>query len=232
MHAVFERQFWNEEIGAYVLALDGHKQQCAVVSSNAGQCLMSGIATPAHAERVADTMMAPTMFTGWGIRTIRAGESRYNPMSYHNGSVWPHDTALVAAGLARYGFKDHVERLVSALFDASMNLELYRLPELFCGFERRTGEGPTKYPIACAPQAWASAAAYQMIKSVLGLEVDGVRRRVIFRQPRLPESLDWLRLTNLTVGGAELDLLCERRGSDVGISVLRKVGEVTLATER
>ncbi len=232
LHAAFERQFWNEEIGAYVLALDGHKQQCAVVSSNAGQCLMSGIATPAHAERVADTMMAPTMFTGWGIRTIRAGESRYNPMSYHNGSVWPHDTALVAAGLARYGFKDHVERLVSALFDASMNLELYRLPELFCGFERRTGEGPTKYPIACAPQAWASAAAYQMIKSVLGLEVDGVRRRVIFRQPRLPESLDWLRLTNLTVGGAELDLLCERRGSDVGISVLRKVGEVTLATER
>jgi len=232
LHVAFERQFWNEEIGAYVLALDAHKQQCAVVSSNAGQCLMSGIATPAHAQRVADTMMAPTMFTGWGIRTIRAGESRYNPMSYHNGSVWPHDTALVAAGLARYGFKDHVERLVSALFDASMNLELYRLPELFCGFERRTGEGPTKYPIACAPQAWASAAAYQMIKSVLGLEVDGVRRRVIFRQPRLPESLDWLRLTNLTVGGAELDLLCERRGSDVGISVLRKVGDVTLATER
>jgi glycogen debranching enzyme len=232
LHVSFERQFWNEEIGAYALALDGHKQQCAVVSSNAGQCLMSGIATPAHAHRVAETMMAPSMFTGWGVRTIRAGESRYNPMSYHNGSVWPHDTALVAAGLARYGFKDHVERLVSALFDASTYLELFRLPELFCGFERRAGEGPTRYPIACAPQAWASAAVYQLTKSLLGLEVDGVNRRVIFRQPRLPETLDWLRLTNLTVGTAELDLLCERRGSDVGISVLRKIGDVTLATER
>jgi glycogen debranching enzyme len=203
-----------------------------VVSSNAGQCLMSGIATPPHAQRVAETLMHPAMFTGWGVRTVRAGESRYNPMSYHNGSVWPHDTALVAAGLARYGFKDHVERLVSALFDASVHLDLFRLPELFCGFERRTGEGPTRYPIACAPQAWASAAVYQLIKSLLGLEIDGVRQRVVFRQPRLPESLEWLRLTNLTIGGAELDLLCERRGQDVGISVLRKVGDVTLATER
>jgi glycogen debranching enzyme len=232
LHEEFEQRFWNEEIGAYAMALDGQKRQCAVVSSNAGQCLMSGIATPSHAQRVAETLMAPSTFTGWGVRTIRAGESRYNPMSYHNGSVWPHDTALVAAGLARYGFKDHVERLVSALFDASMHLDLFRLPELFCGFERRTGEGPTRYPIACAPQAWASAAVYQLLKSLLGLEVDGVRRRVIFRQPRLPESLDWLRLTNLSIGAAELDLLCERRGQDVGISVLRKVGDVTLATER
>jgi glycogen debranching enzyme len=232
LHVQFERQFWNDEIGAYALALDGQKRQCVVVSSNAGQCLMSGIATPPHAQRVAETLMHPAMFTGWGVRTVRAGESRYNPMSYHNGSVWPHDTALVAAGLARYGFKDHVERLVSALFDASVHLDLFRLPELFCGFERRTGEGPTRYPIACAPQAWASAAVYQLIKSLLGLEIDGVRQRVVFRQPRLPESLEWLRLTNLTIGGAELDLLCERRGQDVGISVLRKVGDVTLATER
>ena len=232
LHVAFERQFWSDDIGAYALALDGKKRPCQVVSSNAGQCLMSGIATPAHAQRLADTLMSPSMFTGWGVRTIRAGESRYNPMSYHNGSVWPHDTALVAAGLARYGFKDHVERLVSSLFDASTYLDLFRLPELFCGFERRAGEGPTRYPIACAPQAWASAAVYELIKSLLGLEIDGVRRRVVFRQPRLPESLDWLRLTNLSVAGAELDLLCERRGQDVGISVLRKVGDVTLATER
>jgi glycogen debranching enzyme len=232
LHTQFEQQFWNDDLGAYALALDGRKRPCLVVSSNAGQCLMSGIAMPAHAQRVAETMMSASMFTGWGVRTIRAGESRYNPMSYHNGSVWPHDTALVAAGLARYGFKDHVERLVSSLFDASIQFDLFRLPELFCGFERRPGEGATRYPIACAPQAWASAAVYQLIKSLLGLEIDGVRRRVVFRQPRLPESLDWLRLTNLNIAGAELDLLCERRGSDVGISVLRRVGDVTLATER
>ncbi len=232
LHVQFERQFWIEGIGTYALALDGHKQPCAVVSSNAGQCLMSGIAMPSHAHRLAEALVGPELFTGWGVRTIRAGESRYNPMSYHNGSVWPHDTALVAAGLARYGFKDHVVQLVSGLFDASMHLDLFRLPELFCGFPRRAGEGPTRYPIACAPQAWASAAVYQLIQAMLGLVIDGQRGRVVFRQPRLPESLDWLRLTNLVVGTAELDLLCERRGQDVGVSVLRKVGDVTLATER
>jgi glycogen debranching enzyme len=232
LHVQFERQFWNEEIGTYALALDGYKRPCAVVSSNAGQCLMSGIAAPSRAHRVAEALVAPELFTGWGVRTIRAGESRYNPMSYHNGSVWPHDTALIAAGLARYGFKDHVVQLVTGLFDASVYLDLFRLPELFCGFPRRAGEGPTRYPIACAPQAWASAAVYQLIQALLGLEIEGHRRRVVFRHPRLPESIDWLRLTNLVIGTAELDLLCERRGHDVGISVLRKVGDVTLATER
>jgi glycogen debranching enzyme len=232
LHERFERHFWSEEIGMYALALDGDKRPCQVQSSNAGQCLMSGIATPAHARRVADAIMSPEMFSGWGVRTIRAGERRYNPMSYHNGSVWPHDTALVAAGLARYGFKEHVVRIVSALFDSSMHLDLHRLPELFCGFPRRAGEGPTRYPIACAPQAWASAAVYLLLQSLLGLEIDGRRRRVVFRHPQLPESIEWLRLTNLSIGTASLDLLCERRGEDVGISVLRKSGDVTLATER
>jgi glycogen debranching enzyme len=232
LHKRFERQFWCEEIGVYALALDGDKRPCQVVSSNAGQCLFSGIATPAHAGRVAGVMAGPEMFSGWGVRTIRNSERRYNPMSYHNGSVWPHDTALVAAGLARYGYKDAVAAIVSGLFDAARHMDQNRLPELFCGFTRRPGEGPTRYPIACAPQAWASAAPYLLVGSLLGLEIDGRRRRVVFHQPRLPEPLESLRLSRLTVGSAELDLLCERRGDDVGISVLRRVGNVAIATER
>ena len=232
LHKKFERAFWCEELGVYALALDGRKRQCEVVSSNAGQCLMSGIATPARARRVADVMASPQVFSGWGIRTIGTDEPRYNPMSYHNGSVWPHDTALVAAGLARYGHKDLVVELAMALMDATRHLDHHRLPELFCGFPRRTGEGPTRYPIACAPQAWASASAYSLIQSMLGLEIDAPRRRIVFRSPRLPESVDWLRLTDLSVGAARLDLLCERRGDDVGISVIGRQGAIAITTER
>lgn len=232
LHALFEQRFWCESLGGYSLALDGHKRPCQVLTSNAGQCLLSGIATPQHAEIVADAMLSSEMYSGWGIRTVRAGEPRYNPMSYHNGSIWPHDTALIAAGLARYGFSNHVVRIVTGLFDASMHLDLHRLPELFCGFDRSTDDGPTKYPVACAPQAWASASVYLLLQCLLGLEVDGRRRRLVFRQPRLPESVDWLRLTNITLGAARVDVLCERRGDDVGISVLRRVGDIAVATEK
>ena len=187
---------------------------------------------PDRARRIADTMMAPDMFSGWGVRTIRNGESRYNPMAYHNGSIWPHDTALVALGFARYGLKDHVVRVAEGLFSAAQQFGLRRLPELFCGFSKRSGEPPTRYPTACAPQAWAAASAFLVVQALLGLDVDARRKRVTFRQPRLPPMLEWLRLTGLRVGDAELDLLCERRGDDVGISVVRRTGDVRLATER
>ena len=232
LHGRFEREFWCEGLGTYALALDGRKRRCEVLSSNAGQCLLSGIATPAHARQVAAVMASPEMFSGWGIRTIGTAERRYNPMSYHNGSVWPHDTALIAAGLARYGLKDPVLALTSSLFDATRQLEHHRLPELFCGFPRRAGEGPTRYPIACAPQAWASASLFLLVQALLGLEIDAPRRRVVFRSPRLPESIEWLRLTGLAIGGAQLDLLCERRGDDVGISVLARKGDIAITTER
>jgi len=177
-------------------------------------------------------MASPEVFSGWGIRTIGTDERRYNPMSYHNGSVWPHDTALVAAGLARYGLKDLVLAVTMGLMDATRHLEHHRLPELFCGFPRRSGEGPTRYPIACAPQAWASASVYLLIQSLLGLEIDAPRRRIVFRSPRLPEAIEWLRLTGLSVGAARLDLLCERRGDDVGISVIGRKGDIAITTER
>ena len=214
------------------MALDGHKRPCHVVSSNAGQCLLSGIALPDRARGVAATLMAPDMFSGWGIRTIRAGEARYNPMSYHNGSVWPHDTALIALGLARYGFKDEVVMIAEALFDSAQAFELRRLPELFCGFPRRPGESPTQYPTACAPQAWASASAFLIVQALLGLEIDGPRRRVILRSPRLPQSLEWLRLSRLAIDDAEIDLFCERRGDDVSISVTRRSGQISVVTEK
>jgi glycogen debranching enzyme len=232
LRKAFDRHFWCEPLGTYALALDGQKRRCEVVSSNAGQLLMSGIVPVERAARVVESLMAPDMFSGWGIRTVREREPRYNPMSYHNGSIWPHDTSMIALGLSRYGFKDEVVRITSAMLDASVHFDLHRLPELFCGFRRRAGEGPTRYPVACAPQAWASASAFLLVKALLGLEIDGARRRVAFRHARLPESLDWIRLSNVEVGPARLDVLCERRGPDVAVSVLRRSGDVAVATEK
>jgi glycogen debranching enzyme len=232
LRRAFEDSFWCDDLGIYALALDGDKRPCRVASSNAGQCLLSGIASPERARRVADAVMGSGMFTGWGVRTIREGEARYNPMSYHNGSIWPHDTALVALGLSRYGFKQEVVRIAEGLFSAAQQFELRRLPELFCGFTRHAGESPTRYPTACSPQSWAAASSLLIVEALLGLDVDGRRRRVTLRRPRLPSTLEWLRFTRLTVRDGELDLLCERRGEDVGTSVMRRTGEVTLITEQ
>jgi glycogen debranching enzyme len=232
LHDAFEAQFWCEDLGTYALALDGHKRPCKVVSSNAVQCLLSGIAIPERAARVAATCMQPDMFSGWGLRTVRAGEARYNPMSYHNGSVWPHDTALAALGLARYDRKDEVIRLMEGMSGAAQQFELRRLPELFCGFTRREGEPPTRYPTACSPQAWASASVFLLLQAMLGIDIDGRRGRVTLRQARLPAALDWIRINALTVGSAQIDVLCERRGEDAGVSVLRRSGSVVLVTEK
>jgi glycogen debranching enzyme len=147
-------------------------------------------------------------------------------MSYHNGSIWPHDNAIIAMGLTRYGFRDLGLKIFSAMFDAANFLELRRMPELFCGFGRRSGEGPTLYPIACLPQAWAAASVFMLLAAALGLHIDGPRRQVTFADPALPEWLDWIRIENLTVGHAVVDLLCERHPHDVGISVLRREGDL------
>jgi glycogen debranching enzyme len=221
----FEERFWCEEIGSYALALDRWKRPCRVRSSNAGQCLFTGIADPVRARRTAETLMAPDCFSGWGVRTLGSGERRYNPMSYHNGSVWPHDNALVAAGFARYGWRELSARIFSALFDATFFLDLRRLPELYCGFSRRAGQGPTLYPVACAPQSWAAGAAILLVQACLGLEIDARRRRLSFTRPRLPPFLDTLRIGNLMVADARVDLLCQRQDHEVGIRVLRREGD-------
>jgi glycogen debranching enzyme len=222
----FEDLFWCEELGTYALALDGDKRPCRVRNSNAGHCLMSGIASPARASRTGDTLLDANGFSGWGVRTIAAGESRYNPMSYHNGSIWPHDNAVVARGLARYGLKDYVVRVFDGMFDASQFVDLHRMPELFCGFDRRPGEGPTLYPVACAPQAWAAAAVFSLLESSIGLEIDAPQRSIAFRYPALPRWLKRMEIKNLSIGEATLDLLLERHEHDVGVNVTRRQGQV------
>ena len=224
----FEQAFWCEELSTFALALDGAKRPCRVRTSNAGHCLLADLVSPAHARRVADTLLDEASFSGWGIRTVAATESRYNPMSYHNGSVWPHDNALIAAGLARYGLKDAVLKILTGLFDASLFVDLHRMPELFCGFPRRPGEGPTLYPVACAPQAWAAGAVFLLLQAALGLRISAVERRISFTYPRLPEALKEVRLTNLRVGDASVDLLLQRHGKDVGTNILRREGEVEI----
>jgi glycogen debranching enzyme len=222
----FAEAFWLPELGTFALALDGHKRPCRVRTSNAGQCLLTGIAHSEHASRIAQWLMEPESFSGWGVRTVAAGEARFNPMSYHNGSVWPHDNALIADGLARYGHKDAVCRILTGMFQASLFLDLNRLPELFCGFPRRTGEGPTLYPVACAPQAWSAASVFLLLRACLGLEIDGVKGELNFCYPVLPDYLRELHIHNLCVQDSSVDLLLLRHGNDVGINVVRKQGSL------
>jgi len=222
----FDLAFWCEEISTYALALDGRKRPCRVRASNAGHCLFTGIAPPDRARRVAALLMDKAFFSGWGIRTVAATEARYNPMSYHNGSVWPHDNALAAAGFARYGFKEEAARVLAGLLDATLFLDLHRLPELFCGFPRRPGESPTLYPVACAPQAWASGAVFLLLQSCLGLEVHAPERRLIFTRPLLPPFLEAVTIRRLRVGEAAVDLSLTRHENDVGVNVLRREGDL------
>ena len=222
----FEAAFWCEEIGTYALALDGRKRPCAVRSSNAGHLLLTGIASPERAARVAAQLMSSRFFTGWGIRTIAAGEARFNPMSYHNGSVWPHDNALIAMGLARYGFKAEAARLLGALFEACQTIELRRLPELFCGFPRRRAQGPTHYPVACSPQAWAATALPAMLAASLGLRFSPQEAMVSFDQPALPDTLERVVLHNVALGGARMTVQLSRAGQGVAMAVLGREGEI------
>lgn len=222
----FDEAFWCEDLSMYALALDGRKRRCRVRSSNVGHCLFSEIALPHRAAHIADQLLSDEMFSGWGIRTLGKSEQRYNPMSYHNGSIWPHDNAIVAEGLARYGFKDAAARVLTALFDASLFVELHRLPELYCGFRRRGDQGPTLYPVACSPQAWASAAPFLLLKAILGLSVDAEARRISFYFPVLPPFLNEISIRGLTVGDASLDLRLHRYPEDVGINVTGRRGQV------
>ncbi len=222
----FQRDFWDEELEMFVLALDGDKQPCRVRSSNAGHCLLSGIASPDQAAKTAAQLLDDDFFSGWGVRTIPSSEVRYNPISYHNGSVWPHDNTLIAAGLARYGFKSEALEIMQGLYDASRYFELNRLPELFCGFERRPSEGPTLYPVACAPQAWAAGGMFLLLDAALGMHVDACERRIKFHNPRLPSFLDMVRIGRLKLGDDEVDIELQRYQNDVGVQILRRTGNI------
>lgn len=224
----FEDRFWLDDLGTYALALDGAKRPCRVRTSNAGHALYTGIAAPERAAIVARQFLGRPFFSGWGIRTVAEGEARYNPMSYHNGSIWPHDNAIVALGLARYGHRDEAARIFEGLFEAGAFDPLRRLPELFCGFRRRPRRGPTAYPVACAPQAWAAAAPFGLLAACTGLEIDQARRCVRFENPALPAFLDTLCLPELRIGDARIGLRLQRAGDDVTVAVTERSGDAQL----
>jgi glycogen debranching enzyme len=228
----FEDLFWCEELSTYALALDGAKDPCRVVASNAGHTLLTRIAAPDRARRVAETLLGMACFSGWGVRTVAVSAPRYNPMSYHNGSVWPHDNALIALGFDRYGLKSGVLRIFKGLFDAAANMDQRRLPELFCGFPWRKLNAPTLYPVACRPQAWASATVFALVQASLGLGFDHDTGEIRLDHPMLPDFLDMLHLRRLQGSRGVADLLLRRDGSEIAVDVTGRQGEVPLVVSR
>ena len=231
LRARFEKEFWCPEIGTYAIALDGRKQQCQVRASNAGHCLFTRVAHPEKARLVAQELLGPDFFSGWGVRTVGSREPRYNPISYHNGSVWPHDNALIASGLSKYGFKDLAGRILSELLDASIFVDLHRLPELFCGLHRRSGEGPTLYPVACSPQAWAAGSVFLLLEACLGISINAPRKQIILDSPFLPDNITQLWIKGLEVAGSRIDLFLERRPEGVRVHVLDNVGKIDVIAQ-
>ena len=215
----FEEAYWCDELSSYALALDGLKKPCCVRTSNAGHCLYTRIASTERAERLARTLMEEDSFSGWGVRTVSSSERKYNPISYHNGSVWPHDNAILAVGLANYGYTSAAALLLDSLFEASSFFELNRLPELMCGLHRRMGEGPTLYPVACSPQAWSAGSAFMLLQASLGLSMNAVEQRVVFNRPALPDSVSSLRIDSLRLGDFTVDLEVERGEHEVKVNI-------------
>ena len=228
----FLKAFWCDDLRIYAIALDGEKKSCRVKSSNAGHCLFSGIATESNARAVTENFLSEDFFTGWGIRTIASREVRYNPMSYHNGSIWPHDNAMIAYGMARYGLKDAALKVLTGLFDASIFVQLHRLPELFCGFNRFEREGPTLYPVACDPQAWATGSVFMLLQACMGLSIQAKNNKVYFNNPALPAFLKEVTIKNLRVGSASMDITLYRHARDVGINVTRKEGRAEVLVSK
>jgi glycogen debranching enzyme len=228
LRAQFETDFWIEELGTYAIALDGAKKPCRIRSSNAGQVLACGIAAPERAQIVAATLMLPEMFSGWGVRTLSADAPRFNPMSYHNGSVWPHDNALIALGFANYGLKRGASAIFEGLFDAAAHMDLMRFPELFCGFPRRRGTAPVLYPVACAPQAWASVVPFALLQACLGLDLCFAKREIRFHNPQLPKFLEEIRINDLELAGASVNLRLRRRGAHTEVAIVSQKGDIAI----
>jgi len=224
----FEEAFWCDDLSTYALALDGKKRPCRVRTSNPGHCLYTGIADPKRAQLVAHTLVSPDSFSGWGVRTVGCHEARYNPLSYHNGSVWPHDNAIIAAGMARYGQREFAGQILMGLLDLSGDVELHRLPELICGVERRPGQGPTLYPVACSPQAWAAGAVFLLLQACLGASVDCRHRTLKFDRPFLPDGIRQLMVRELPIGDAVISLSLERSSGSVRVETTEIQGELTV----
>ena len=227
----FNRDFWLEDHGFYALALHKDRKPAAVVSSNPGQALWSGIVDRERAGRVVKRLMEEDMFSGWGVRTLSAKEKRYNPIGYHLGTVWPHDNAIIGAGCRHYGFADATERIFEDILHAAMSFEHYRLPEVFAGFSRQEYDVPVHYPVACHPQAWAAASVLYLLETMLGLHPDGFSGRLRISDPRLPGFVNWVELRGLRVGQARASLRFARSGDGVKICTLDVQGELKVDVE-
>jgi glycogen debranching enzyme len=227
----FNRAFWMEDEKYVAEALDGDKRQVRTVVSNPGHGLYSAILDPDKAEHVARRLLQPDMFSGWGIRTMSKSATAYNPMSYHNGSVWPHDNAMIAAGLKRYGYVKATSRVVTAIFDAAIHADYMRLPELFCGFTRRTPNQPVAYPVACSPQAWAAGAPLLMLQAILGISARAHENMLTVNHPHLPPWLNVVELRNVRVGSSTISLVFRREGEITGFSLLDRRGDVRVVME-
>ncbi len=226
----FNRDFWVAD-GYFALALQEGKRQAAVLSSNAGHTLWSGIAEHDRAKQCADHLLSPEMFSGWGIRTLSAASARYSPLAYHLGTIWPHDNSLIAAGFKRYGFDDAALRIFNGMLESAARFENNRLPELFGGFAREAGRAPAAYPIACQPQAWAAGTIPYLLTVILGLEPNAFDRELRIVRPRLPENIDRVKIDQLCVGAARIDLLFERHNGVVVADVQKIEGDLQLVLE-
>ena len=228
LQARFNNAFWCADIESFALALDGNKEPCRVRTSNAGHCLFTGIA---HAERGRQIIAGfgdEQFFSGWGVRTVAESELRFNPMSYHNGSIWPHDNSILAAGASRYDDKTFALRILNAQFQAARQFAQLRLPELFCGFRRKGTELPLQSPVACSPQAASAGATFLMLQSVLGITIDALDRQIILAHPVMPEGIEEIRVRNLAVGEASVDFTVRRHAGSVSASVERRQGKLDL----
>ena len=222
----FEDAFWSDEQGFYAMALDGQKHRMDAIGSNVGHCLWSGLVSPERAQLVVDRMMTPDMFSGWGIRTYAAGQPGYNPIGYHTGTVWPHDVSLIAAGFKRYGHHDEANLLIGRIFQASQHFADFRLPELFCGFDRDASPVPVPYPVACSPQAWAAGSVFLFAETMLGLRPHASRRELELERPELPDWLAKVTVNNLRIGEDTVDLLVHRWRGGTSAEVLRKTPDL------
>jgi glycogen debranching enzyme len=228
LRADFNEQFWNPEEGTFALALDGEKRQVASVTSNPGHCLYCQIVDEDKAAAVVERLMAPDMFSGWGIRTLSKGSPAYNPMSYHNGSIWPHDNAIIAAGFKRYGHGASALRVATAMFEIASHSRDFRLAELYCGFDRSGSSEIVSYPVACMPQAWAAAAPFMLFQALLGITADAPQRNLRVIQPAIPSWLGRAELHGLRVGDASVSLAFTHTEGATAFSLLEQEGRLNV----
>ncbi len=231
MRQRFEETFWDEDAQFYILGLDGAKQPLPVISSNAGHALFTGLPAPERARKVIDRLLAPDMFSGWGIRSLSEDATYFNPMSYHNGTIWPHDNAIILRGMKRYGETEGVLRVINSLFEAATSMDYMRMPELFCGFSRARLDYPVIYPVACSPQAWSAAAIFLMVQTMLGISADAPQGVLYVNRPSLPNWLTRVEIRDMAVGNARIDLLFRREEEGTNFSVLRKAPGIRVVME-